>query len=229
MDFPYGTKTQAEVRRLALAIGRFLACHDAKLMVVACNTATGAALPALQAALPIPVIGVIRPGASAALATNPRTIGVIGTDSTIKNGAYERTLHELQPAVQVVSQPAQPLVSIVEHGQTGTPAAQQAVDKVLQCFATQPVETLILGCTHFPFLSREIQRRLGPSVRLIDPAYETVQTVKQVLTDKHLLAAGGQQRTALYTTGRIADLQAGADKWLAGDYGQCSSVKLDGE
>jgi glutamate racemase len=198
-------------------------------MVVACNTATGAALPALQAALPIPVIGVIRPGASAALATNPRTIGVIGTDSTIKNGAYERTLHELQPAVQVVSQPAQPLVSIVEHGQTGTPAAQQAVDKVLQCFATQPVETLILGCTHFPFLSREIQRRLGPSVHLIDPAYETVQTVKQVLTDKHLLAAGGQQRTALYTTGRIADLQAGADKWLAGDYGQCSSVKLDGE
>lgn len=227
--FPYGTKTQAEVRRLALAIGRFLACHDAKLMVVACNTATGAALPALQAALPIPVIGVIRPGASAALATNPRTIGVIGTDSTIKNGAYERTLHELQPAVQVVSQPAQPLVSIVEHGQTGTPAAQQAVDKVLQCFATQPVETLILGCTHFPFLSREIQRRLGPSVRLIDPAYETVQTVKQVLTYKHLLAAGGQQRTALYTTGRVADLQAGADKWLAGDYGQCSSVKLDGE
>ena len=227
--FPYGTKTQAEVRRLALAIGRFLVRHDAKLMVVACNTATGAALPALQAALPIPVIGVIRPGASAALATNPRTIGVIGTDSTIKNGAYERTLHELQPTVQVVSQPAQPLVSIVEHGQTGTPAAQQAVNKVLQCFATQPVETLILGCTHFPFLSREIQRRLGPSVRLIDPAYETVQTVKQVLTDKHLLAAGGQQRTALYTTGRIADLQAGADKWLAGDYEQCSSVKLDGE
>lgn len=227
--FPYGTKTQAEIRQLALAIGRFLVRHDAKLMVVACNTATGAALPALQAALPIPVIGVIKPGATAALADDPQTIGVIGTDSTIKNGAYERTLHSLQPTVQVVSQPAQELVAIVEHGQTGTPNAQQAVDTVLRRFTDQPVGTLILGCTHFPFLSGEIRRTLGPTVRLVDPAYETVQAVKRVLAAKQLLATGGRQQTCLYTTGQVSDLEAGADQWLSGDYTQCSSIYLDEE
>lgn len=129
----------------------------------------------------------------------------------------------------MVSQPAQPLVAIVEHGQTGTPAAQRAVDKVLQPFASQPVENLILGCTHFPFLSKEIRHKMGPAVRLIDPAYETVQTVKQVLAAQQLAATGGQQRTVLYTTGRVADLQTGADRLLAGDYAQCASIDIDGE
>lgn len=229
--FPYGTKSQAEIRQLSLAIGRFLVKQDAKMMVIACNTATGAALPTLQRELPIPVIGVIRPGAMAALSTGARTVGVIGTESTIKNGAYETTLHDLQPDVKVVSQPAQPLVSIVEHGQTGTKKAQEVVNRVLRVFDRQKVDALVLGCTHFPFLQREIQEKMGPAVRLVDPAFETVQQVKKHLTAQSLLAPTERSscRIDLYSTGRKEDLQRGANQWLSGHYTSCNHLDLKGE
>ena len=229
--FPYGTKSQAEIRRLSLAIGHFLVQQDAKMMVIACNTATGAALSTLQKELPIPVIGVIRPGAAAALSTGAHRVGVIGTDSTIKNGAYEATLHDLQPDVEVVSQPAQPLVSIVEHGQTGTAKAQLAVDKSLQVFDHQTVETLILGCTHFPFLRKEIQQKMGSNVRLVDPAFETVQQVKRSLAEQSLLAPEENpfRRVNLYSTGRKEDLQRGANQWLGGRYNLCNHLDLEEE
>lgn len=229
--FPYGTKTQTEIRQLALAIGHFFVRQNAKLMVIACNTATGAALPALQRALPIPVIGVIEPGAAAALATNADTIGVIGTDSTINNGAYERTIHKLNPVTKVVSQPAQPLVSIVEHGQTGTPAAQDAVNHSLAVFDRQKVGTLILGCTHFPFLRQEIRQKLGADVQLVDPAYETVRQVKKLLTAKSQLASTSNTnpQVNLYSTGNIADLRRGANQWLAGHYGSCQHLDIGKE
>lgn len=229
--FPYGTKSQAEIRQLALAIGRFLVKQDAKLMVIACNTATGAALPTLQRELPIPVIGVIRPGAEAALATGAQTVGVIGTESTIKNGAYTATLHSLRPNVKVVSQPAQPLVSIVEHGKTGTVEAQKAVDQALSIFDQQRVDTLVLGCTHFPFLQKEIQKKMGSAVRLVDPAFETVQQVKKTLATQSLLAPEGNpfRRINLYSTGRKEDLQRGANQWLGGRYNSCNHLDLEGE
>lgn len=226
--FPYGTKSQATIRQLSLAIGRFLVKHEAKLMVIACNTATGAALPTLQKELPIPVIGVIKPGAAAALASPVDTVGVIGTDSTIKNGAYIKALHELQPGVAVVSQPAQALVPIVEHGQTGTSAAQTAVNQALAVFDTRPVQALILGCTHFPFLSAEIRQKMGSDVRLVDPAFETVQEVKRLLTTQQLAAPidNPDRRIALYSTGQQADLKRGADQWLAGQYDSCQQIDL---
>ncbi len=226
--FPYGTKSQQTIRQLSLAIGRFLVAHDVKLMVIACNTATGAALTTLQRELPIPVIGVIQPGAAAALATPVQTVGVIGTTSTIKNGAYVKALHDLQPSVKVVSQPAQPLVSIVEHGQTGTPMAQRAVNTALAIFDDQPIETLVLGCTHFPFLRAEIQQKVGPNVRLVDPAVETVQAVKRKLAACDLLAPvdNTDQQVTLYSTGQKADLMRGADQWLAGQYDTCQHVDL---
>lgn len=228
--FPYGTKSQAEIRQLSLAIGRFLVQQDAKMMVIACNTATGAALPTLQKELPIPVIGVIKPGAMAALATGAQTVGVIGTESTIKNGAYEATLQDLRPGVEVVSQPAQPLVSIVEHGQTGTKKAQEEVDHVLSVFDRQKVDALVLGCTHFPFLQKEIQRKMGPAVRLVDPAFETVQQVKKHLAAQSLLApAGSSCQIDLYSTGRKEDLQRGANQWLSGHYTSCNHLDLKGE
>ena len=212
--FPYGTKSAAEVRRLALRIGRFLVAQDVKLMVVACNTATAAALPALQAALPIPVIGVIKPGVKAALAEEPHAaIGVIATTATTKAQAYEHELHRQAPEVRVQAQAAQALVSVVEHHQTGTAAAQAAVNAALAPYQTQPVDALILGCTHFPFLAPEIRRCLGPAVRLVDPAAETVAAVANELTvHDQLNPAGGALR--LCTTGQLSDLQEGAKQWL---------------
>ncbi|WP_076461234.1 glutamate racemase [Limosilactobacillus caccae] len=224
--FPYGTKTKEQVQRFALAIGEFLVAQQAKLMIIACNTATAAALPLLQQQLPIPVIGVIEPGAIAATKHGYQKIGVIGTESTIKNGAYERTLAKLAPDLTVISQPAQPLVSIVEHGQTGTKKAQQAVDRELAVYDHQQIQALILGCTHFPFLQQEISNKLGDNVRLIDPAFETISQTKDLLTSRGLLSDGRKPAIDLYSTGDVKDLVAGADKWLPDGYTRCQHLDL---
>lgn len=224
--FPYGIKSQEELQRLVLNIGRFLVAQDIKMMVIACNTATGAALPLLQKELPVPVIGVIEPGAAAAVHHHLKTVGVIGTESTVAKGAYPRTLHQLDRGVTVYSHAAQPLVAIVEHGQTGTAAAQAAVNTELAFFDQHPVEGLILGCTHFPFLKAEIRQKLGPGVLLIDPAFETIKQTQRLLSERGLLAGSPAGTIRLLTTGNRADLIAGAEKWLAGQFDSCEHVEL---
>lgn len=228
--FPYGTKSQTELQKLVLRIGQFLVHqYNIKTMVIACNTATAAALPLLQSTLPIPVIGVIEPGALAALADHPHTIGVIGTASTIKKGAYERTLHHFADQVRVYSHATQPLVSIVEHGQTGTPLAQETVNQELAYFDAHPVQTLVLGCTHFPFLAPEIQQKMGAEVKLVDPAFETIKQLHALLNEHDLLAPAGHKTVDLLTTGKEADLVSGAQQWLNGEYTSCQHVQLDEE
>lgn len=227
--FPYGVKTTAEIQKLASAIGRFLVSQDVKMMIIACNTATAAALPVLQKQLPIPVMGVINPGASAAVAADPTgPIGVIATISTTKAGAYPQEIAKLAPGVKVVSVAAQELVSIVEHGQTGTPQAQAAVDKALAPYQKQPVKSLILGCTHFPFLAPEIHRTLGPEVKLIDPAQETVAVAAKWLQDHQAEAPKQSPVYHLYSTGDLAGLQAGVKQWLPADGNyQLDELSLD--
>lgn len=210
--FPYGEKTPAQVRERTLALGHFLVEQGAKMMVIACNTATAAALPAVQAALPIPVIGVINPGVRGALQLHPRHVGVIATEGTTKAGAYPAALHQANPDLAVTATAAQPLVDIVEHHQTGTQAAQAAVDRELAAYQAEPVDALILGCTHFPFLAPEIRRTLG-DVPLVDPAIETVAAVEKYLRDHDQLNPIGGA-TTLYTTGELADLKEGALQWL---------------
>ncbi|MRN07475.1 glutamate racemase [Lactobacillus sp. 0.1XD8-4] len=227
--FPYGVKTRKEIQQLALRIGTFLLTHDIKLMIIACNTATAAALQLLQEKLPIPVIGVIEPGAIAATRHNYQTIGVIGTESTIKNNAYKKVLDQIDPTLKVISHATQPLVSIVEHGQTGTVLAQETVNKELHIFDSQSIQALILGCTHFPFLAKEIANKLGENVQLIDPAYETVRQAKEFLTKQGLLSDVGTPTVELYSTGKIADLIVGAKKWLPNGYTKCEHIQLSEE
>lgn len=224
--FPYGTKSQEELQQLVLKIGRFLVNQNIKMMIIACNTATGAALPLLQRELPVPVIGVIEPGATAAVNHHLKTVGVIGTASTIKKGAYPRTLHQLDAGMTVYSHAAQPMAAIVEHGLTGTPTAQQTVDTELAYFDQHPVDGLILGCTHFPFLATEIRQKMGDNVLLIDPAYETIKQAQELLTKQDLLTDKSSGTIRLYTTGERADLVAGAEKWLAGQFTSCDHVDL---
>lgn len=226
--FPYGTKTDETIQMFVQRIANYFVAHDVKLMVIACNTATAAALPLLRQTLPIPVIGVIEPGAQAALATGATQIGVIATDSTIHSGAYEQQLTHLNPAVQVTSLATQPLVRVVETGQTGTPAALSAVQTALAPLVNQPITALILGCTHFPFLTPEIQQVLGPQVTLVDPAIATVQAVQRHLEATQQLSNASQGHLMAYSTGELADLQRGFAKWLPGVTPQsCAELKLD--
>lgn len=227
--FPYGTKTREQIQNLALTIGKFLVKQDVKMMVIACNTATAAALPLLQKELPIPVMGVIAPGAIAATKNNYKKIGVIGTTSTIKNHAYDDALAKIDPNLTVISHAAQPLVSIVEHGETGTKQAQTAVDNELAKFDQQPVQALILGCTHFPFLRKEIAQKLGKNVQLIDPAFETISQAKRLLAAQNLLNDQLNPVISLYSTGDKTDLIAGANKWLPDGYTKCDHLDLNKE
>ncbi|MRN06394.1 glutamate racemase [Lactobacillus sp. 0.1XD8-4] len=224
--FPYGTKPQAEVRKFVIKISKYLEQRPVKLMVIACNTATAAALPAVKEQLKIPVIGVIHPGAEAAVKTHANVIGVIGTDSTIKDGAYEREIHKIDPTIKVISKATQPLVAIVEHGLTETPEAQQTVNEQLSIFDKNPIDTLILGCTHFPFLEKQIQNKVGKKVTLIDPAKETVLQIQSLLEQNNMLSNEAPTYD-LYSTGNKNDLIAGANKWLHDKYTSCTSLKLN--
>lgn len=223
--FPYGTKPQAEVRKFVLKIGEYFEKYPVKLMVIACNTATAAALAMAKKELSIPVLGVIHPGAQAAVNTNAHTIGVIGTDSTIKDGAYEREIHKIDPTINVISKATQPLVSIVEHGLTNTPQTQRTVNEQLSIFDTHPVDALILGCTHFPFLRNQIQNKVGEKTKLVDPAKETINYIQTLLKSKNMLS-DDKATYHLYSTGNKNTLIAGANKWLHGNYTSCESLKL---
>jgi glutamate racemase len=193
---PYGTKSGDVVQRYSLMAARFLAQHEVKLLVVACNTASAVALPALQAALAIPVIGVIEPGARAAAAkTRSGKVGVIGTPGTIHSGAYVRALEAARPGVTVRSKGCPLFVPLAEegwtHGQVPTLVAQTYLGEL----KSSGIDTLVLGCTHYPVLRDVIAEVMGPSVALVDSAEATSAAVAAGLSQSRVENPGGTTPT----------------------------------
>ncbi|HSL16760.1 MAG TPA: glutamate racemase [Methylomirabilota bacterium] len=174
---PYGTKSAATVQRYAVNAARHLAEHDVKLLVVACNTASSYALDALAAISPVPVVGVVEPGARAAVATGARRIGVIGTEGTVRSGAYQRALARLAPDAEVEAAPCPLLVPLAEEGWGDHPVTDQVARTYLAPLLEWGVETVILGCTHYPLLRPSLQRVVGPGVCLVDSATAVADTV----------------------------------------------------
>ncbi len=179
---PYGPKSPDTVRRYAQQIGDWLVEQGVCCVVIACNTATAHALPVLQASLPVPVIGVVEPGAHAAVAASTTgKIGVIGTSGTINSGAYHRALHALAPRCTVSTVAAPLLVPLVEEGWVDHAVTRLVVAEYLEPLRAQTIDTLVLGCTHYPLLAPLIAEFMGPQVRLIDSADETARAVAAVL------------------------------------------------
>lgn len=179
---PYGTKSPETVTRFSIENARFLVRREVKFIVVACNTASALALPVLQRRFELPMIGVIEPGARAALqVTHNRRIGVIGTLGTIASGAYERLILSLDAACTVVEVPCPLFVPLAEEGWTDGPVVEQVARIYLQPLLDTGIDTLILGCTHYPLLKDVIARVAGPSVTLVDTAEETVRAVRERL------------------------------------------------
>lgn len=186
---PYGPKSAETVRRYSLEIMRWLLDQGVKAIVVACNTSTAHALEALQAAAPVPVIGVIEPGARAAVAASGgKPIGVIGTTGTIGSGAYERAIRRLAPDAVVIARACPLFVPLVEEGWFDRPATALVAEEYLAPLREQGIGALVLGCTHYPLLRPLLQRVMGPGVALIDSAGETASAVADVLADHNLLA-----------------------------------------
>ena len=209
---PYGTKSADTVTRYAVQASAALMQHGIKLLVVACNTASAAALPALAETLaPLPVVGVIAPGAAAAVAAAPDgPIAVIATEGTVKGGAYVRAIQALAPHLPVVQQAAPLFVALAEEGLRDGPLPELAAQRYLEpLLATVPrPRGLVLGCTHFPVLKEVIAQVAGPEVTLIDSAETTAAAVEAVLHERNLLNdKGGSSRfLATDAPGRFAHL-----------------------
>ncbi|MEL6982603.1 MAG: glutamate racemase [Actinomycetota bacterium] len=173
--YPYGNRDLDEVRQFAMEIGTDLVeVHDVKLVVVACNTATAAALDDLSAALPVPVVGVIDPGVIAVgQASRSGRLGVIGTVGTIGSGAYEEAVARLAPDADVVTCACPGLVEFVERGVVSGPEIEILVRRLLAPLLDQDIDALLLGCTHYPYLGRVIGDVVGRDVVLVSSADET--------------------------------------------------------
>jgi len=187
---PYGTKSEETVLRFALEDSFFLLEKDVKLIVVACNTASSVAVSFLQQHLPVSVLGVIEPGARAAASVSRNgKIGVIGTASTIRSGAYHRFLKQQNSNLQIVSQPCPLFVPLVEEGWIEDDVTYQIARRYLMPLIANKVDTLILGCTHYPLLKNVLQQVMGEDVRLVDSAVETAHQASVLLSSLHLNAA----------------------------------------
>lgn len=201
---PYGTKSPETIRHFSRQAMRFLLAREVKMVVVACNTATSHALLELQSESPVPVVGVIEAGARAAVeATRNGRIGVIGTPGTIRSGAYDRALRRTIPEVEVYAQPCPLFVPLVEEGWAGHEATRLVARDYLEPLLEMEIDTLILGCTHYPLLREMITDLVGPGVTLVDSAKETAHQAARELLEHRLRSPGETEPSRHFT---VSDL-----------------------
>ena len=182
---PYGPKSPDTVLRYSREIVSYLKEEGVKALVVACNTATAHALPALREEFDFPIIGVIGPGARAAVAaTKEKRVGVIGTAGTIRSGAYERAIRKLLPDVELVTQACALFVPLIEEGWVDTEPTRAIARNYLAPMVSAEIDTLVLGCTHYPLMKPVIGNVVGREVRLIDSAEETAREAGERLEEK---------------------------------------------
>jgi glutamate racemase len=217
---PYGPRPAGEVERFTLESVRWLLTQEIKVLVLACNTATARALPLVRGMAPVPVIGVVRPGGvAAAAATRSGHVGVIATAGTVESNAYRDAIGEADPRVAVVQQACPELVPLVEAGILDGPRAEASVRGYLEpLLASDPLlDTLLLGCTHYPLLRPLIERTVGSAVSVVDSAFTTALAVEDLLDALGARVAGGataEHRVA--TTGGVAAF-VGVAQRLFGD------------
>jgi len=213
--YPYGPRDMDEVRAFAVQISKWLVDrHDVKLIVVACNTAAAAGLDAVRRLVDVPVVGVIEPGArAAARATRNRRVGVIGTVGTIGSGAYQRAIAELAVPLQLACAACPGFVEFVERGETSSDQLSVLAERLLAPVREAGVDTLLLGCTHYPFLARTIADVVGRDVVLVSSADETAFEVLDVLarhdlTRHHRAGPGSPGTLRFYSSGDVAWFRA---------------------
>jgi glutamate racemase len=226
---PYGSKSPATVIRFACEDTRFLLLQQVKAVVVACNTASAWALPSLQARFDLPVFGVIQPGAQAALqASASLRIGVIGTNATVRSQAYQKAILKQQPRARVFSTPCPLLVPLVEEGRIHHPATRLILQEYLQPLLRRRIDTLILGCTHYPLLKSEIQRAAGPGLHLVDSAQSCAADVRTKLGALNLLARQRQRHGVIqpFVTDEVERFDSFARRFLGRAAAQPCKVDL---
>ncbi len=196
---PYGIRSPETVTRYSFENTHFLLSQEIKLLVVACNTASATSLEAVKKEFPLPVIGVLDPGArAAAAATKARKVGVIGTEATIGSGAYETAIKKLNPAIEVTSVACPLFVPLVEEGWLDNEVTELVARNYLASFRSAGIDALVLGCTHYPLLKPVIGKVVGTGITLIDSATETAKEVADVLDKLKLRRRGNRPAKRKY-------------------------------
>ena len=226
---PYGTKSAPTVRRYAVEAARFLLEQQVKLIVVACNTASAVALETLAENFQVPIVGVIMPGARRALeVTRSGRIGVIGTEGTIRSQAYEREILNGRPGVSVFTAACPLFVPLAEEGWADHKIACMAAEEYLRPLLEHNIDTLVLGCTHYPLLKRTLQNVVGDGVTLIDSAEETAKTVDGLLQRQRLGRRIPSAAAPRYFVTDIPDrFKKVGETFLGGSLGQVTTVSID--
>ncbi len=189
---PYGSKSKNTIIRFSEQISRFLETKQVKAIVIACNTASALALDALQKEFDIPIIGVIEPGGRAAVReTRNKKIGVLATEATINSGSYSAVIKSKDPEAQVIGKPCPLFVPLVEEGLNKHKIADEVIDYYLSEMKGLGIDTMILGCTHYPLLRSKIMEYMGDQVHIVNPAYETTQDLREILEEAHMANHSG--------------------------------------
>jgi glutamate racemase len=239
---PYGTKSLTTVERYAVENAQFLAAHGIKLLVVACNTASALALPAIRRALSVDVVGVIGPGARAAVEaaskTDGRGIGIIATESTVQSGAYTKAIAKVDSTITVTERACPLFVPLTEEGWAGADVARTVAETYLKDLRSR-IDTLVLGCTHYPILKSIIQETVGEHVKLIDSGEATAKEVKTLLETKGLArsrpATGSLERRLcddldhFYVTDAAERFARVAERFLGSKPERLEAVEVWGE
>lgn len=225
---PYGPRPLDEIRRFAREIAGWLEAQGVKLVVAACNSATAAALPDLQRHLAVPVLGVLQPEAHAAvLATRNRRVGVLATSATVASGRYERLIRALDAGVEVVSVACPRLVPLIESDDPFGEQTDAAVREYAAPLKAAGVDTVVLGCTHYPLIRPILQRVFGRSVTLVFSAEETAREVAETLARKAIGNAEGRDgSTAFHTTGDPDAFRAMGRRFLQLPIGAVTPVTI---
>jgi glutamate racemase len=196
---PYGNKSRETITKFALQNSAFLVSLGIKFLVIACNTAASAGLDAVKESFDVPTTGVIKPEAlRAATATKNRKVGVIGTRSTIASGAYERAIHQHDSGITVLTQPCPLFVPLAEEGWFDEEVTRLVAERYLTGLIGEGIDTLVLGCTHYPLLKKVIAETMGRDVALVDSAVPIAKEVKDTLASMGMLRNGNQERRLTY-------------------------------
>lgn len=227
---PYGPRPSEEVQLFTWQMTHFLLRKNIKMLIIACNTATAAVLDQIRNELSIPVIGVINPGARAAIKhTKNNRVGIIGTIGTVKSNAYEKALKSLNKHIQVKSLACPKFVPLVESGEFSGPVAKKIVAETLMPLKNKGLDTLILGCTHYPHLEHLIKNVMGASVSVISSGEETAREVSTILAYKGMLNNSEiEPKHEFYTTGSGTIFSEIASNWLERPIETVETIKLGG-
>lgn len=196
---PYGSKSQSTIIRFSEQIIRFLMKKDVKAIVIACNTASALALDAVKDEFDVPVMGVVIPGARAAVAaTKKRKVGVVGTDATVQSGMYTKVIHSMAPDIEVIEKACPLFVPLVEEGFKEHHVTQEIIEYYLESMRRTEIDAMILGCTHYPLLRSRIREYMGENIQIVNPAYETAMDLKALLREMDIENDGTTEQHSRY-------------------------------